>query len=155
MWRSSLLVVLAVLVVMQAVPYGAHTNPSVRVEPSWDSQRTRRLAGRVCFDCHSNETVWPWVSHIAPLSWLIQRDVDQGRRVVNFSEWDRRQPEALGSATAVRSGQMPPWRYGWLRPARSLSAAEREELLRGLDATLGSRSIGTKGGRIEGIAITE
>ena len=155
MWRPSLLVVLAVLVVMQAVPYGGnHTNPPVRVEPAWDSERTRRLAGRVCFDCHSNETVWPWVSHIAPLAWLIQRDVQEGRRVVNFSEWDRRQPEALGSATAVRSGQMPPWRYGWLRPAR-LSAAEREELLRGLDATLGSRSAGTKGGRIEGIAITE
>ena len=156
MWRFSLLVVLAVLVVMQAVPYGANqTNPPVRVEPGWDSERTRRLTARVCFDCHSNETAWPWISRIAPFSWLIQHDVEQGRRIVNFSEWDRRQPDALGSAAAVRSGQMPPSRYDWLRPARRLSAAEREELVGGLDATLGPRRAGTKGRGIGGIAITQ
>jgi hypothetical protein len=156
MRRSVLLVALALLAVIQAVPYGAnHTNPPVRLEPPWDSERTRRLAGRVCFDCHSNETVWPWFSHVAPLSWLIQRDVKQGRRVVNVSEWDRRQNEAMESAKALRSGAMPPRRYAWVRPAMRLSATERQDLLRGLEATLGSRRAGSKGGTVEGIAITE
>ena len=157
MRRCSILVVaLVMLAVVQAVPYGAnHTNPPVRVEPPWDSERTRRLAGRVCFDCHSNETVWPWFSHVALISWVIQRDVEQGRRVVNFSEWDRRQHEARDSAGTLRRGEMPPRRYVWLHPGVRLSATEREDLLRGLDATLGSRRSGKKGGTVEGIAITE
>lgn len=147
MWRPLLVVVLVLLVVSQAVPFGRHhTNPPVRTEPSWDSERTRSLAVRVCFDCHSNQTVWPWFSHIAPISWLIQRDVNQGRRVVNFSEWDRWQQEARESATALRSGAMPPRSYGLLRTATRLSATERQDLIRGLDATLGSRKVGTKGG---------
>ena len=50
----------AMFAVMQLVPYGrAHTNPPVIAEPAWDSPRTRELAARACFDCHSNETKWP------------------------------------------------------------------------------------------------
>ena len=128
MRRSILVVALVMLGVIQAVPYGGnHTNPPVRVELPWDSERTRRLAGRLCFDCHSKVTVWPWFSQVAPISWLIQRDVEHGRRVVNFSEWDRRQNEAPESATALRSGEMPPGRYAWLRPGVRLSATERED----------------------------
>lgn len=156
MWRPLLVVVLVLLVMIQAVPYGRHhTNPPLRAEPSWDAERTRRLAVRVCFDCHSNHTVWPWFSHVAPISWLVQRDVDQGRRAVNFSEWDRRQQEARESATALRSGTMPPWSYALLRPATRLSATERQDLIRGLDATLGSRKLGTKGGTGAGVMIRE
>ena len=131
MRRSILVVALVMLGVIQAVPYGGNpTNPPVRVEPPWDSERTRRLAGRLCFDCHSNATVWPWFSQVALISWLIQRDVEHGRRVVNFSEWDRRQNEALESATALRSGEVPPGRYAWLRPGMRLSAIEREDPVR-------------------------
>jgi len=62
-----------VFIAMQLVPYGhAHTNPPVTGEPKWDSPQTRELAKRACFDCHSNETDWPWYSNIAPVSWLIQ-----------------------------------------------------------------------------------
>jgi hypothetical protein len=79
------LVVLGVLI--QFVPYGHdHTNPPVMQEPQWDTMQTRPLAKRACFDCHSNETVWPWYSNIAPASWLIYRDVAEGREHFNFSE---------------------------------------------------------------------
>ena len=155
MWRPLPVVVLVLLVAVQAVPYGRHhTNPPVRAEPSWDSERTRSLAVRVCFDCHSNHTVWPWFSHVAPISWLTQRDVNQGRRAVNFSEWDRRQQEARESATVLRRGEMPPRRYVLLRMATRLSATERQDLIRGLEATLGSRKAG-KGGPVGGITISE
>jgi len=124
----------AIFVFVQAMPYGRdHANPPVRAEPAWDSARTRELAVRACFDCHSNETIWPWYSNLAPVSWLVQRDVKKGRRELNFSEWDKAQKEARQSAKEVRQGKMPPWYYPWGR----LSAAEREELARGLEATMG------------------
>src|SRR5690606_30867239 len=83
--------------VLQLVPYGqARSNPPVIQEPAWDSPRTRELAKRACFDCHSNETRWPWYARIAPMSWVLQRDVEAGRSVMNFSEWTR--PYALAPA---------------------------------------------------------
>ena len=61
---------LAAVVVMQLVPYGRdHSNPPVTAEPNWDSPETRALFKRACFDCHSNETVWPWYAYVAPFSW--------------------------------------------------------------------------------------
>ena len=123
---------------MQLVPYGRdHTNPPVQQEPPWDSPQTRALAVRACYDCHSNETVWPWYSNVAPVSWLIQHDVDEGRSEVNFSEWNRPQPEANESAETVREGSMPPWYYLPLHPDARLSPEELDALARGLEATFG------------------
>ncbi len=125
-----------VFLVIQLVPYGRdHANPPLRREPLWDSPRTRALAVRSCFDCHSNETAWPWYSSVAPVSWLVHRDVVEGRRDLNYSEWDRPQEEAPGAAAAVRKGAMPPWNYPWAR----LSGPEREELIHGLAVTLGEK----------------
>src|SRR5512145_1755349 len=133
-------VVLILAVAIQAVPYGRnHTNPSARAEPRWDSERTRALAVRACFDCHSNETVWPWYSNLAPVSWLIQRDVAEGRRELNYSEWDRGQREASESAKSVRSGEMPPWFYALPGTSAHLSAEEGAALIAGLEATFGER----------------
>jgi mono/diheme cytochrome c family protein len=127
------------LLAIQLVPYGrAHTNPPVRAEPRWNAPRTRQLAVRACFDCHSNETRWPWYSHVAPMSWLTQRDVDEGRAKVNFSEWTRPPEEASESAKSIREGAMPPWYYPWAR----LSSAEKEELAQGLAATVGEKASG-------------
>jgi mono/diheme cytochrome c family protein len=131
--------VVVLVAAVQLVPYGrAHTNPPVRREPAWDAPQTRELAVRACFDCHSNQTVWPWYSTIAPISWLIQRDVDEGRRKTNFSEWDRAQKEAHESAKTVQKATMPPWYYPWAK----LSPAERQTLIRGLEATLGTKGQG-------------
>ena len=126
------------MVVIQLVPYGRdHANPPVTQEPPWDRPETRALAVRACFDCHSNETVWPWYSHVAPVSWLTQRDVDEGRRKLNYSEWDRGQREAHESAKTVRKGEMPPWFYLLPRPHARLTASERTALIAGLEATFG------------------
>jgi hypothetical protein len=132
--------VLALLALAQAVPYGrAHANPPVRREPAWDSPRTRELAVRACYDCHSNQTAWPWYARVAPASWLIQRDVDEGRRRLNFSEWDRVQREAWESAQTVRQGDMPPWYYSAPQPHARLSAADRQALVQGFEATFGTK----------------
>ena len=133
------LIVIGALIAIQFVPYGrSHVNPPVRQEPRWDRAETRALAVRACFDCHSNETVWPWYSHVAPLSWLAQRDVDEGRRELNFSEWNRRQPEAGESAKTMHEGEMPPWLYALPGTSARLTAGERAALIAGLEATLGT-----------------
>jgi len=120
---------------IQLVPYGRnHTNPPVTAEPAWDSPQTRALAARACFDCHSNETVWPWYSNVAPVSWLVQRDVDEGRERINFSEWGNAR-ESRDMARAVSSGSMPPWFYVIQHPSANLSAAEKTQLEAGLTAT--------------------
>jgi mono/diheme cytochrome c family protein len=124
-----------VFVVLQLVPYGRdHANPPGTGEPAWSSPRVRELAKRACFDCHSNETVWPWYSSVAPVSWLVQRDVDHGRRALNFST---NRGEADEAAELVREGEMPPWFYLPLHSEARLGDAEKQELVAGLIATFG------------------
>lgn len=125
-----------VAVLIQFVPYGRdHTNPPVSAEPTWDSPQTRELAERSCFDCHSNLTAWPWYTNVAPVSWLVQRDVDEGRSTLNFSEWDRPQHGADEVSEVLAEGAMPPWDYTLIHPSARLTAEERQHLIDGLRAT--------------------
>ena len=140
-WKSLVaiasVVVLGLVLVAQLVPYGRnHSNPPLVAEPAWNSSMTRALAERACFDCHSNQTRWPWYSHVAPMSWFVQNHVDEGREVLNFSDWNRGNSEADEAAKTVREGEMPPRSYLLLHPAARLTDAEREQLARGLDASL-------------------
>jgi mono/diheme cytochrome c family protein len=131
-----LLVLLGVLI--QLVPYGRdHSNPPVVAEPQWDSAQTRELFMQTCGDCHSNESVWPWYSNIAPVSWLIQRDVDGGREEFNISEWNRKQ-EGDEAFEVFKEGEMPLKPYLLMHPEARLSDQETDALLRGLLATFGS-----------------
>ncbi len=124
---------------IQLVPYGRrHDNPPVTSEPSWDGARTRELAVHACYDCHSNETEWPWYSNLAPASWLLQRDVDEGRAALNFSEWDREQDKAKDAAETVADDEMPPFRYLPLHPEARLSGPEKQALIGGLIRSIGA-----------------
>mgnify|MGYP006277013889 CR=1 FL=1 len=101
--RWVLLAGVALLALAQAVPYGrTHANPPVRTALRWDSPRTEQLARGACLDCHSNLTTWPWYADVAPVSWLVQHDVEDGRRAFNLSELGRggRRPSGRGSACA-------------------------------------------------------
>lgn len=142
-FRRLLLLLVAILaagfLLIQLVPYGrAHDNPSVVSEPNWDSPQTRELAQRACFDCHSNETVWPWYSNVAPVSWLLQRHVEEGRHKLNFSDWSRSEgEEAEEMGESVVKGSMPLANYLWTHPVARLTDAERTALAEGLNATAG------------------
>ena len=126
--------VLIAVVAVQFVPYGRdHTNPPVLAEVEWDSARTRELAVKACYDCHSNETHWPWYSNVAPFSWQTQNNVDEGRDELNFSEWNRRQ-ESDEIVEVVEEGEMPPWDYN-LRFWSRISDSEKDELITGLRRT--------------------
>lgn len=138
-WTIRILLGLVVLFVLaQAIPYGRnHKNPPVTAEPKWDSPRTRQLAKQACFDCHSNETTWPWYTNVAPFSWLAYNDVKGGRSSLNFSEWNKPQDTSASDIVdAVGGGSMPPWFYTPLHPKASLSAAQKAQLEAGLRRTL-------------------
>jgi cytochrome c551/c552 len=118
---------IALFGLIQLVPYGHdHTNPPVVKEPTWDAQ-TRAIAQKACFDCHSNEVVWPWYSNIAPFSWLIQHDVEEGRSRLNFSDWGRWETGEIGEVVA--EGEMPPGQYLIMHPAADLTDAEKQALI--------------------------
>ena len=132
-----LAVVAGLFAILQIIPYGrTHSNPPTTMEPKWDSPRTRELAVRACFDCHSNETKWPWYANVAPFSWAVQFDVDSAREIVNYSEWERHYPLGHYSGQSTLDGNMPPYKYMMAHPEAKLTQQEREELARGLDATL-------------------
>ncbi len=131
-----LLLLAALLLAIQLVPYGwNHSNPVVVAEPRWDTPRTRELFFRACADCHSNETKWPLYSRIAPVSWLVYNDVQEGRETLNASEWNRPQKEAHEAAKELQKGEMPLALYLPLHPEARLSAGEKAELVAGLTAT--------------------
>jgi hypothetical protein len=126
-----------ILAIMQLVPYGrTHSNPPIVREPAWASPRVRELAVRVCFDCHSNETRWPWYADLAPFSWVVQFDVETARSVINFSEWNRPYPLAVYAGNSLKTGNMPPIKFRLAHPEAELTPQETRDLVRGLDAML-------------------
>jgi hypothetical protein len=134
------LIGLVLFALIQLVPYGKdHTNPTKVQEPSWDSPTTRNLAQRACFDCHSNETTWPWYSNIAPVSWLVYRDVVEGRQYLNFTEWSTQLNNSrMGDELSekINSGEMPPFFYLWMHSTARLNDAEKQQLIQGLQNTI-------------------
>jgi hypothetical protein len=126
------------LVAIQLIPYGRnHTNPPALREPEWDSPRTREVFFRVCKNCHSNNTEWPWYSNVAPFSWIVRSDVSDGRSKLNVSEWGLRQYKGDKAAEEVRQGDMPPFYYLPFHPEAWLSKTERAKFAAGLANTFG------------------
>lgn len=120
---------------LQLLPLGRmHTNPPVTAEPVWPDSTTRDLAVRACYDCHSNETSWPWYSNVAPISWMVQNHVQEGRALLNFSEWDRPQEGIREAEEVVQEGEMPPGYYRMIHRSAVLSPAEAAALAQGLAA---------------------
>jgi hypothetical protein len=136
MLRWLALGLIAALLLIQFIPYGRdHTNPPGGQPIAWDSPRTEQLmtdAG--CMDCHSNLTDWPWYSNIAPISWLVQNDVEEGRDEMNLSTGEADVSEMIET---IQDGSMPPWQYKPTHPGAWLSDQEKEELIRGIEATFG------------------
>lgn len=139
MKKKILLVTVAIFILIQFIPYGKnHTNPPVINEPQWDSPQTRKLFMRACGDCHSNETKWPSYSNIAPISWLVAYDVQEGREHFNISMWlHQKKNEGDEAADEVMEGEMPPLVYLPTHPEARLTEQEKQALITGLIKTFG------------------
>jgi cytochrome c len=92
-----------------------------------------RTLGNSCLNCHSENTEWPWYSRLAPVSWLIERDVSRARSKMNLSRWEENSPEEkiailTRMRAAARSKVMPPLQYTLIHPEAKLSATQIQEL---------------------------
>lgn len=131
--RGTLVGLAVAFVLAQLVPYGrSHSNPPVTHAAAFSSPELGDLVANACNDCHSNLTNWWWGTRIAPMSWLAQSDVDGGRRILDFSECDRRQPQLDRVVRAIESGEMPPLQYRLVHSRARLSDAERAKLVEGM-----------------------
>lgn len=120
------------LIVIQFIPV-KRTNPASISEIDAPAD-VKAIFRNSCFDCHSNETVWPWYSYIAPASWLLVSDVNEGRENLNFSNWgnlDRSKQTKLREEIweEIREERMPLWQYRILHPGSKLSQ-EQKNLIR-------------------------
>lgn len=149
MKKKLLLALPALLLVLQLLPARAKTNPPTDparafpavMKPPADVEALLR---RACYDCHSNDTRWPWYADFAPVSFPVRNHVIDGRKHLNFSEWLKpgetsftrwSDLEDLGKAVADKS--MPLFGYDWMHPEARLSQAERDRIAQWADSAIG------------------
>lgn len=129
--RRSLAVGVVVLGGMQLVP-AERENPPVSKAFTAPAE-VMSILQKACYDCHSNETKWPWYSYVAPMSWLVSDHVREGREEMNFSQWDQASAEMRAEVAEevyeeVAEGEMAPWYYRLSHANARLTDAERETL---------------------------
>jgi len=135
--KAGKIVVIVVIIVAAIQLYRpAETNPPE--DPSHNisavaqvSPEVDKIISRSCNDCHSNKTVWPWYSKVAPVSWLVASDVNDGRRHLNFSEWtqlttERQQRRLSQICSEVDEGEMPLKQYTWIHKETPLNRQQRD-----------------------------
>ena len=125
--RNCLILALVILAGIQLVPTGRSNPPEPA--PIQAEQAVLQVFERACFDCHSNRTVWPWYSHVAPVSWFVAGHVKEGREHLNFSEWENlpaaRRAKLAGEAyEEVAEGKMPLAGYARLHGEARLTGAD-------------------------------
>ncbi|HEY9114071.1 MAG TPA: heme-binding domain-containing protein [Bacteroidales bacterium] len=130
--------ILAALVIIQVIPAG---RPEVIEQNKNDlllnnsiPDTVANLLKNACYDCHSNQTVYPWYSYVAPVSWLVVRDIKVGRKHMNFSNWESLsktdKAEHLSDINdEVSMGSMPMVIYPIMHPEARLTAEERQMIV--------------------------
>ena len=129
MLKKILIGVAGVLIVIQFIPVD-RSNPPAEGE-IMESTELKTVLKKSCYDCHSNETVWPWYSYVAPVSWLVADDVHEGRRHLNFSNWQNIEVRKVSKAKQeiwemVSEGEMPLSKYVLLHPEAKLSEKDKQ-----------------------------
>jgi hypothetical protein len=139
-WLKRLALAAVIVLVVIQVFRPVNTNPPL--DPKRDIHATVALEpavatvlARSCNDCHSNRTIWPWYSHVAPVSWLVVSDVNRGRKALNFSEWSTYAPEAQQKHLSeickeVTEGEMPGFSYTLIHQNAKLSKADKTAVCR-------------------------
>ena len=118
LWMKKLVPALIGLLILIQLIRPSMVNPQVDSKQELSAHLTveptaQAIFDRSCKDCHSNQTVWPWYSHVAPASWLVASDVNGGRSHLNFSEWGTYPIEKSGKlleeiCKEVQEGDGPP-----------------------------------------------
>lgn len=130
--------ILAIVIILQVIPIG---RPEVIEQNKNDLLANNNIPDTVsvllknaCYDCHSNQTVYPWYSYVAPVSWLVVRDIKVGRKHMNFSDWESlSKMDKAGQLSDINDevsmGSMPLVIYPIMHPDARLSAEQRQMIV--------------------------
>jgi hypothetical protein len=142
--RIGLVLLLAIFIAIQLAPIERANptfDPKLRIERHVNvPPEVQAILDRSCKDCHSDETVWPWYSRVAPASWLLANHVREGREQMNLSEWGAMDSDAAKDVLTelcrqIKKGKMPVPSYVWLHRSAALSPADVTTLCTWSDAT--------------------
>lgn len=137
-YRRVFVIVVAIIAVVflaiQVIPVVGRTNPPVQSQLKWISPEGEQLARAACFDCHSNETKWPWYTYVAPVSWLTVHDVQEGRQKLNFSDVYSAEFEVDEMVEQIERGEMPPRSFLLLHPEARLTDQQKQTLVAALQS---------------------
>ncbi len=129
--KKVLIGTVVLFVAIELIPV-ERTNPPVEQEID-APEPVLAILRRSCYDCHSHQTRWPWYSRVAPVSWLVAHDVEEGREHLNFSTWnrysERERKKRIGQAwEEIEEGEMPLWTYLLLHGEARLSDDDKRVL---------------------------
>ena len=150
--RRVMIGLVVLIAAIQFIPV-SYTNPPAADPVVFTDPKAEQIAKKACYDCHSNETVWPWYSKVAPFSWYVLNHVAEGRSRLNFSDVaatlaQTREfgPEAGEPVTAadlteeaadtINEGEMPPAYYTLIHADAKLTAEEKSVLIAGINDAL-------------------
>ena len=127
----SILTIAVVLFIINLIPVNLSNPPITSHIQTPDN--IKKILRESCYDCHSNETTWYWYTKYAPISWLIEHDVNEGREYLNFSTWDKystnEKKELMNeSIEEIKEGEMPLKIYELMHPDSKISEEELEIL---------------------------
>ena len=145
------LVVLSIIAALAQFYPVERSNPPVRADLDAPPE-VRKVLRSACYDCHSNETRWPWYSHVAPASWLVHKDVRRARGEMNLSEWGLMRPKDRARLREemweeIEAGNMPLPIYRLVHPGARLTEEQRDVLRRWMLANEYDPATGSPGGR--------
>lgn len=124
---KTVIILAVILVAIQFIPVD-RTNPPVTQEIDVP-ENVLSIFKKSCYDCHSNETEYPWYAYVAPVSFLVAKDVNNGRRNINFSEWDKYSDKERTKIfeeiiEEIEDGEMPPGKYLLFHPDAEVSTSQ-------------------------------
>lgn len=132
--RLSTIIFIIILLVIIGIQFieVEKTNPPVTADINAPIE-VKTILQQSCYDCHSNETKWPWYSKVAPVSWLVSKDVVEGREHLNFSDWEKLLPAKQRKLKEeiweeIEEDKMPMSNYTLLHPSAKLDLIKKQTI---------------------------
>lgn len=131
-------ILLVALVLIQFIPVDYNQSDTV---PQTDFMLVHKVPEAIqkkiqvsCYDCHSNNTQYPWYNRVQPVAWFLEDHIKEGKAELNFNEWDslssRRKTSKLRSIIKqIESGEMPLDSYTLIHRDAKFSKEETEEII--------------------------
>lgn len=132
--KKTIIIIAVVIVLIQLIPVDRDNPATKTTDEIVVTGEVKNIIQQACYNCHSNQTSWPWYSYVAPVSWLIVHDVHEGRGELNFSKWNLYSKKRLKRkineiADQVEEADMPLPMYTIMHQEADLSENQRKTLI--------------------------